>query len=324
MSQYDGPPKSYYFLLLPNLTMLAFSAAIEPLRIANQVTKTELYRWYTMSEDGAPVRCSNNVMITPDMSVQGLPKKANLFVCSGTEPDASVSQKIINWLNQQKAHGSTIGGICTGAFALAKAGFLKNRRFTLHWENQPAFLELFPDLAPTANIFENDKGLLTCGGGMAATDMMLDQIESEHGKDLALIVADMCIHSRSHHGNVQQKSSVSSVLGSRNPRLIKAVEFLHDNLEEPVEMSELAQHAGFSIRQLERLFKRYLNATPYQFYVSIRLSRAHALLAETNLSITEIAMATGFSNTSQFSRNFRRQYGVSPHEFKKSWSSGQR
>lgn len=129
---YDGPPKDIHFLLLPKLTMLAFSSAVEPLRVANQVSNKELYRWFLLTEDGKPIRCSNGIAITPDSEIRNLPRSSLVFVCSGIEPSESVSPTILSWINRQKAFGSQLGGICTGAFALAKAGLLRDRKFTLH------------------------------------------------------------------------------------------------------------------------------------------------------------------------------------------------
>ncbi len=317
---YAGPPKDFYFLLMPHLTMLAFSAAVEPLRVANQVSGKELYRWFVMTEDGAPVRCSNGIVITPDSGLQDVPKSALAFICAGTEPAGSISARVLQWIRRQHAFGCKVGGICTGAFALARAGLLEGRKFTLHWENQPAFVEHFIGLEPSAALYENDAGLMTCGGGNAATDMMLDMIETDHGKDLANVVADMCIHARSNNRQAPQKSPLSVALGSRNKHLISALQQMNDNLENPLELAEIAKGANISRRQLERLFKRYVAVTPAQFYLDLRVSRAHALLNETGLSIAEIAAATGFNSTSQLALRFRKRYGQPPGAFRKSWS----
>ena len=317
---FDGPPRDFYFLLLPRLTMLAFSSAVEPLRVANQVANRELYRWFMMTEDGAPVRCSNGILITPDSGLRNLPKSAAAFVCSGTEPSDSVSPKAVAWVSRQRAFGCQVGGICTGAFVLAKAGLLDRRVFTLHWENQPAFTESFVGLEPTGNLFENDNGLMTCGGGSAATDMMLAQIEQDHGKDLAVVVADMCIHHRSDSRKAPQKSAYSVALSSRNPHLIAAMQYMDDNLENPVEIDAVADEINISRRQLERLFKRHVGVSPAQFYIEQRVSRAHALLNETAMSVNEIAVATGFSSSSQLSLRFRKRFGLSPGAFRTRWA----
>lgn len=316
---YDGPPRDYYFLLLPKLTLLAFTSALEPLRVANQVTGKELYRWYVMTENDAPVTCSCGVNITPDTELRDIPRDAAAFVCGGIEPLETTSRRTVTWVSRQRAFGCNVGGICTGAFALARAGLLAGRRFTLHWENQPAFVETFLDLEPTENLYENHDGLLTCGGGSAATDMMLALIEQHHGAELATIVADMCLHNRSENRAVPQRSAYASAIGSRNPRLIAAVEFMKGHLEDPVEVGEVAAHVGLSRRQLERLFRRYISVTPAQYYLDMRVTRAHALLNETNMTVAEIAAATGFASSSQLSQRFRKRYGKSPSAYRKGW-----
>ena len=127
--------------------------------------------------------------------------------------------------------GSKFGGICTGAYALAKAGIIGPSKFTLHWENQPGFIETFPDLLPTQSLFEIEENLITCGGGSAATDMMLHLIEESLGQEVAIVVADMCIHKRASGQKAPQKSSLSVALGSRNLNLISAIQVMTQTVE---------------------------------------------------------------------------------------------
>ncbi|TMV09726.1 GlxA family transcriptional regulator [Ruegeria sediminis] len=316
---YEGPPQKFYFLLLPKSTMLAVAAAIEPLRIANQLTKKQLYTWHTMTETGEPVTCSNGLRITPDEAMAPLPADAMGFVCAGVEPERSHSPAVLNWLRREYRFGRSLGGICTGAFALAKSGLLDGRRFTLHWENQPGFVEAFPTLLPTPNIFEADGRITTCGGGNSAIDMMLALIEQRHGPELAIMVADMCIHMRSGNRS-PQRSAQSVIIGSRNPALLKAIQLMEAELEDPLSSTELSNQLGISRRQLERLFKRYLGQGPMAYYLDLRVSRAFTYLNETNMTVADIAAATGFANTSHLSRQFRAKYGAPPHSFRKAWS----
>jgi AraC family transcriptional regulator, carnitine catabolism transcriptional activator len=316
----DDTPRDFYFLLLNKSTMLAVAAAIEPLRIANQVTNSQLYRWYVMTEDGAPIKCSNGMTVTPDHALQPLPPEAVGFVCAGVEPQDGIGEVTLNWLRREHRFGRHLGGICTGAFALAQAGLLSNRSFTLHWENQPGFIEEYPDLSPSPHIYEIDERLMTCGGGSAATDMMLNLIEAHHGKQLAIIVADMCLHVRSGSKMVSQKSNYAVAIGSRNPRLLMALQLMQDSIENPLTIEELCRELDISRRQLERLFARYLDQSPVQVYFDMRLSHANALMTETNMSVTEIALASGFNSATHFSRQFKRKFGTSPHFFRKGWS----
>ncbi|MBU3261194.1 GlxA family transcriptional regulator [Roseovarius sp. PS-C2] len=320
---YDGPPRDVYFLLLPKLTLLAFTSALEPLRVANQVAGRELYRWYVMSEEGGPVTCSCGVHITPDSGLTDVPRDALAFVCAGIEPASTASRRATQWIRRQRTFGCRVGGICTGAFSLAQAGLLEGRRFTLHWENQPAFVEKFMDLEPTGALYEIDGPLVTCGGGSAATDMMLDLIERDHGADLATIVADMCLHVRSNLQDRKQKSAFSFALSSRNTHLIAAMHMMNDNLDTPLPIDELSLRVGISRRQLERLFTTHVGSTPAQFYIDLRISRAHALLNETDLGVAEIAAATGFNSTSQMATRFRKRFGKSPRSYRKKWSTVQ-
>jgi len=316
---YDGPPRDVHFLLLPKLTLLAFTSALEPLRVANQIAGRELYRWFLMSEDGGPVSCSCGVTITPDSGLHDVPREALAFVCAGIEPTETVSPRATRWISRQRAFGCTVGGICTGAFALARAGVLEGRRFTLHWENQPAFIERFIGLEPTGALYEIDRELITCGGGSAATDMMLHLIERDHGADLASVVADMCLHFRASTHEAPQRSGFSHALNSRNPHLIAAMRAMNETIEAPLEIADLAEQVGISRRQLERLFNGHVGTTPAQFYMDLRIARVHALLNETDLSVAEIAAATGFNSASQMGARFRKRYGMSPRAYRKSW-----
>lgn len=317
---FAGPPKEYVFVLLENLTMLALSSVLEPLRIANQVARKELYNWVTMTADGAAITCSSGQRLTPDKALEPISRSATAFVVSGTEPRSTLNPIVTQWVRRQKRLGSRIGGICTGAFTLAKAGLLDGKKFTLHWENQASFVEMFSDPRPTNNLYETDDDLLTAAGGAAGMDLILQIIEEDFGNKLALVVADMCLHGRSNAQQRPQRSSQSALLENRNKSFVDAVSLMEANLEEPLSLREIAQHVLTSRRQLERNFKIYLNVTPRQFYTDIRITRAYALLGETNMSVLEISTATGFNSLSNLSKHFKAKYGVTPSNFKKTWS----
>jgi len=316
---YEDEPKDVYFFLLPNLTMLAFGSAIEPLRIANQITGKRLYNWVALAEEDKPVLCSNGVPITPNFGRVDAAPGSQVFICSGNEPQNNISKDVIAWISRQVTRGCKIGGICTGAFALASAGLLDGKRFTLHWEYQGVFRELFHDLDPTSNLYEIDGNLMTCSGGVAATDMILNMIERDHGTRLASIVADMCLHLRVNSDHAPQRTVFSSVSESRNTYISKAVGIMEAEVESPLSTKVIAERVGVSIRQLERLFVRYAGKPPGKVYNDIRLARASELLSVSNLRLIDIAAATGFGNVTSFSSQFKKKYGISPSKYKRSW-----
>lgn len=308
-------PMQVTFVLLPKFTMLAFSAAIEPMRIANQLTGQILFRWQVLSADGQPVACSNGVPVMVDGAFGATQPAGMVFVCSGVEPEDQVTAALADWLRGLWRRGRVVGGLCTGAYALARAGILKDRRFTLHWENIAGFVETFPDLAAARQVFCIDDRIMTCAGGVAAADLMLKLINDRFGMALSQEVMNMCLLTGRRTEADEQTTSLAARLGTRHEKLIEAVAFLEGRIEEPFDLDACATQLKLSRRQIERLFNRYLGVTPVRYMNDLRLQRGRALLAETDMSVTDVSIACGYASTSHFSKSFRLKYGISPYRF---------
>lgn len=303
------------FVLVPKFTMLAFSSALEPMRIANQLTGQVLFRWQVLSLDGQPVACSNGVPVMVDGAIGGATPEGAVLVCSGVEPEEQVTAQLGDWLRGLWRRGRTVGGLCTGAYALARAGILKGRRFTLHWENLAGFNETFPDLEAARQVFCIDDRIMTCAGGVAAADLMLKLIHDRFGMGLSQEVMNMCLLTGRRNEADEQTTSLAARLGTRHEKLIEAVAFLESRIEEPFDLDACAAQLKLSRRQIERLFNRYLGVTPVRYMNDLRLQRGRALLAETDMSVTDVAIACGYASTSHFSKSFRLKYAISPYRF---------
>lgn len=307
-----GPARDYAFILVPGFTLLAFASAVEPLRIANQLSQQPLYRWRLYSETGRPVASSSGIPLGVDGALAVQDKATRLFICAGNPQMAAAAPSVVAAVQRHHRFGGAVGGICTGAVGLAKAGLLDGRRFTLHWENQPGFVETFPDLAPTASRYEIDQRVLTCGGGAASTDMMLAIIAEDHGGPFAAMVSEMCLRSVVPDVNAEQRSSLAALMSSRNPVLVGTVTLMNRHIDEPLSMDALAAAAGCSRRHLERLFREAVGKTPGEFYRGLRLDRGRNLLSTTDMSLIDVAIACGFPTVSHFSKSFRARFGASP------------
>ena len=211
--------------------------------------------------------------------------------------------------------GRTVGGLCSGAYALARAGILKDRRFTLHWENIAGFTETYPELEVARQVFCIDDRIVTCAGGVAAADLMLKIIHDRFGMGLSQEVMNMCLLTGRRSEADEQITSLAARLGTRHEKLIEAVAFLEGRVEEAFDLDACAAQLKLSRRQIERLFSRYLGVTPVRYMNDLRLQRGRALLAETDMSVTEVAIACGYASTSHFSKSFRLKYEVSPYRF---------
>lgn len=312
-----GPTRQYAFVLVPGFTLLAFSSAVEPLRIANQLSQQPLYRWQILSETGQAVRSSSGIPVGASGALDTLNKDARLFICAGNPAMAAAAPVVVTTVQRHYRFGGLAGGICTGAVALAKAGLLDGRRFTLHWENQPGFVETFPALIPTINRYEVDGRVMTCGGGAASTDMMLAIIAEDHGSDFAAMVSEMCLRTVMLGVEPEQRSSVAALMSSRNPVLLATITLMNRHIEDPLTMDSIAAATGYSRRQLERLFSSATGHTPAEFYRVLRLDRGRNLLSTTNMTLREIATACGFDSVSHFSRRFRERFGAAPSRLKR-------
>jgi transcriptional regulator GlxA family with amidase domain len=101
-------------------------------------------------------------------------------------------------------------------------------------------------------------------------------------------------------------------IGVSHPKLLQAVEIIEANMDRPYSQDELARRVGLSSRQVERLFRRYLDTTPRQFALAHHLRRARMLLRSTSLGVLEVAMTVGFATASHFTKSYRDQFGVTP------------
>ena len=391
--------------------MLAFAAALEPLRQANRMSRKPLYSWRLVSETGDPVSASNGITINVDGGLEDVSRDASIAVCTGFGLEQASSKPILTWLRKQARRGASIGALCTGSYVLAKAGLLDGKRCTIHWENHASFIEDFPEVELSNLLFcvdggiftcaggtsstdmmlhlicnehgfgleqasskpiltwlrkqarrgasigalctgsyvlakaglldgkrctihwENhasfiedfpevelsnllfcvDGGIFTCAGGTSSTDMMLHLICNEHGADLGSLVADTLVHSTLRTESDEQRLSVPARIGVRHPKLVSIIQEMERSTEEPVSPTELAKSVNMSTRQLERLFRRYLNRSPKRYYMELRLEKARNLLLQTDMSVINVALACGFTSPSHFSKCYRAHFNRTPY-----------
>ncbi len=306
-------PQHVALVLVPEFTMMPVTAAIEPLRIANRLSEKELYRWTLHSVDGQSVAASNGISTGVDGDLESVEPDTTVIVCGGMNVQRHTDKRMLGWLRKISRRGIDIGAVCTGAHILAEAGLLDGFKCTIHWENLPGFSEAFPDLDATGGLFEIDNNRFTSAGGTTSLDMMLTMIAGQHGQELASAVAEAILHSPIRHHSENQRMSLPARIGARHPKLVSIIEKMEENLEDPLSPSLLAKQATLSTRQLERLFRRYLDRSPKRYYLELRLKKARSLLLQTDMSVIGVAMACGFSSPSHFSKCYRSHYNRTPY-----------
>ena len=320
-SEPDQKPRHFVFLLLKNFSMAAFASAIEPLRIANRMAGQTLYRWSLASEDGQSATASNGVELKTDMGLGEVTRDDTVLVCGGVHIKDATTRPVLNWLRREARKGAGIGGLCTASYTVAKAGLLDGRKCTIHWENHDSFEEEFLKVELTKSIYVVDGNRYSSAGGMSSLDLMLNVIASDHGQELANTVADQLIYTSIRTDRDEQRLSIPTRIGVRHPKLSTVIKIMEANIEEPVSPSLLAHDVGMSTRQLERLFRRYLNRSPKRYYMELRLQKARNLLMQTDMSVINVALACGFASPSHFSKCYRAHYDTTPYRERGSQAS---
>ncbi|RAH37879.1 GlxA family transcriptional regulator [Halomonas sp. SL1] len=302
-------------MVLPGFSLLAQACATEPLVVANRLAERSLYRLSTYAIDARPVPSAAGQALVPEASA-GEPDQAldMLLVCAPGPLSGSVPEALLGWLRRLAAARVVLGGIGGGTEVLARAGVLEGYRATLPWTRFEAFARDYPRVRLSQQLFEIDRDRLTCGGGTAAMDMMMTLIGSQHGAELAERISEHFVLERIRMGDEPQQVPLRTRLGNAPQSLIDAVALMESNIEEPLTTHELAEHLGISRRQLERLFKKHLQAVPSRYYLNLRLQQARKQLRESDRPAGEIALQTGFSSAAHFSTAYRNHFGITPRE----------
>lgn len=300
------------FLLIENFTLMALASAIEPLRMANQLTGNELYTWQLLSADGRMISASDGITLKPDNPMTESGPLDMVIVVAGIDVTQSFSTRETAWLRTLARKRVVLGAVCTGPYVLASAGLLDGYSCSAHWECLTALQEGFPRVQCNNRLFTLDRDRMTCTGGEVPLHMMLSMLTRRHGQELADAISDMFVCDRVREDSEQQPVPLRKQIAVAQPKLAEVAQLMEANIEEPIELRELAQLAGISRRQLERIFLKHLGCTPSRYYLKLRLDRARRLLKQTSCSIVEIASMCGFVSATHFSRCYRKYMGSAP------------
>ncbi|WP_163558238.1 GlxA family transcriptional regulator [Halomonas sp. NO4] len=314
-SRFTAPTRWVGVVTLPGFSLLAQACAIEPLMVANQLAGRRLYRVDVFTPSGEAVASQAALCLAPDAPLADLPDTLDLLVLCAPTPLPVGHEPVVTACAERLAsRGVTLVGVGGGAELLARAGVLDGYRATLPWQCFAEVARDHPRVRLSRQLFEIDRSRLTCGGGTAAMDMMMTLIAAHHGSALAERVSEHFVLERIRMADDPAPLPLRSQRDNAPAALRDAVQLMEANIEEPLTTHELAAHLGISRRQLERLFKKHLQAVPGRYYLDLRLQAARRLLRDSDLPVGEIAMKTGFSSPAHFSTAYRNHFGATPRE----------
>ncbi len=299
-------------LTLGEFALLSYASMVEPLRAANLLGRRMLYDVINIGIDDSPIPSSGAAVVMPRATIAQEMRLDYLFVVAGGDPARYDDRRVIPFLQRIARRGTRLGGVSGGPLILAKAGLMSGRRMTVHWEHAAALAEISPHLMIERTLYVIDRDRVTCAGGTAPMDLMHAIIARHHGTPFARLVSDWFMHTEIRPSIGPQRGGLVQRVGSTNAAVLDAVEMMETHIAEPVGLPDLAQAATVSPRQLNRLFQQKLGRSTMAYYREMRLEKARNLLRNSPLSLTEIALATGFANSSHFSRTYAQHYGAPP------------
>ncbi|MGU9850598.1 GlxA family transcriptional regulator [Pseudomonas koreensis] len=301
------------FLLLEHFSLPAFTQALDTIITAN-LLRAGLFSSRTFGLGEGEVISDLGLVIRPDARIDmaSLADLDLLVVCGGYRTELKASEELSNLLRSAAERGVSLAGLWNGAWFLGRAGLLDGYRCAIHPEHRPALTEIAKATQVSSEPYVIDRDRLTASSPSGAFHMALDWIKSLHGKALVEGIEDILAFEESRYRRIKPDENLCV-----SAPLREVVKLMDANLEEPLELEQLAVYAGRSRRQLERLFKEQLGTTPQRYYLELRITEARRLLQHTELSQMEVLVACGFVSPSHFSKCYSAFFGYRPSREKR-------
>ena len=311
--------RKIYCLLLPRFNMYSLINIIEAPRIANYLSSKPCYDIHHISFDGEVISASNQMSVTCAPPPEKLSRKDMLFLLGSWGAERYANKNLFSWLRRQARCGIQICSVEQGTYLLARSGLLHNCKATTHWSYIAGFREQFPNIDINEQLFTTEGQITCCSGSSAGIDMMLKIIRKQQGDALAGEISNQIMHHPVRSGSDPQRKTLGRGLERLGADVRAAVEIIELNIGEPLRIPVLAQQVGLSQRQLERQFKKSIGCSIVQFGLLLRLQHARVLLISTDLSVREIATASGFNSLSHFAHAFKKCFGRRPTANRQAW-----
>ena len=303
-------------LLINGFAMMSYASTVEPLRAANLLSGQELYTIKHLCSGDKTAISSGNLSLNSNLLLKDADQLDILFVVAGGNPSIFDDETVFATLRKLATRGVILGGVSAGPYILARAGVMKDRRMTVHWEHAPSLIERLPDLLVARSLYVMDRDRITCAGGTAPLDMMHALITNHHGAQFAREVSDWFMHTEIRPARGQQRAGLVERHNTTNASVIKTIEVMENHIADPLTLQQLSDLSNLSARQMNRLFKANIGMGTMQFYTELRLNQAKKLCEQSTLSVTEIAIATGFTSTAYFSTKFKNHFNTTPSELR--------
>ncbi len=292
---------------------LELASVTTTLQTANQIRTETIFKWQFVSDKPGLVKGSSGVLVraAPAIENHGL---ADLMIVIGSQkPETDVWLKRVRYMQRQGLITILLSGAAT---AYIRATKITHGAVTTHWRDSSILHETgyYPRL--TSRFSEKSRGVITAAGSGSTAELLIGIIaEFMSPHEVAELGSNMLIHTIRRNTTEQPKHMADNT-NLFDGRIRQALSLMENAIEEPLSVLELTQEMGLSQRQLERIFNAAFEMSPARFYRKLRAKRARVLLDETQISLADVACATGFTSAGTLSKAFRDAFGETPSEMR--------
>jgi transcriptional regulator GlxA family with amidase domain len=314
--------RTVVILAFDGMQLLDLAGPVEVFRTATRLGATPPYRTVIATPTGESIRSESGVVIGAEESIPNLRRRRRPFdtmlVVGGQGvQDAANDASLVSDLAVVSHRVERIASVCTGAFLLAAAGLLSDRKATTHWASCAQLADAYPDVDVVPDcIYVQDGNIWTSAGVTAGIDLALALVEADHGAELAHTVAGWLVVFTRRPGGQAQFSAQLRAQPARTPALAAIQQWLPDHLCDDLTVEALARRAAMSPRSFARCFVAETETTPAVFVEALRIEAAKRLLATSDLTVSAIARAVGLKHAETLYRAFRRRAGTTPESYR--------
>lgn len=299
------PPRlTVNILLFEAYSNMLLACLLEPLRVVRDAARADI-SWKILTQDDRPLRSSSGLTIAPDLPLAKAGSCDLLLVIGGDRFRSEAKDPALRRSLRLTRQAGAVVAADTGAWLLAKAGYLDGRRATLHWQLLSEFSETFTDVIAVNAPYVRDGRWTTCGSAAAALEVILQEVARRFGPAARFDAATMFLNDPSHPA----AGEITLAVPHPHAKVRQIVGLMAAHVEKPLRLPRLARRCGMTLRSLARLFEGELNMSPGRYYLNLRLARARELALQSGLSKSDIALRCGFSSASALARAYRRLSG---------------
>ena len=239
-----------------------------------------------------------------------------LLVC-GLGTRAVRDRALSAWLKKMGAETRRLGAVCVGAFLLAEAGLLNDRRATTHWRFGREMATRYPKVRVQHDpLWVKDGNIYTSAGISAGIDLALAWVEEDCGAGLAHEAArELVLFLRRPGGQPQLSISLASQ-ASAMMSIRELQIWIGEHLQTRLSVEDMANRMSMSVRNFERVFTREVGTTPSQYVLQTRVEAARRQLERSERGLKQVASDAGFGNVDAMRRAFVRLLGTTPRRYR--------